>query len=260
MSSYALEISYVGSSIQLRRDQWKGNVAYISNYPGLLEEVSKYTWTYSDGDHPYLKCSKLGLSLHKFVLVFLYGKDKIEEMLSRANIIEHLDNNGLNCTYENLHVLSADLNKAKAFTIDKETAAMENCDTAPALITDVYYSQEEKLFQLQVFFNVDLCINLKTGAPVESFLLQYEQFTNLYIDWLYCFECMKQKEFDINKHHAWRIYERERPMIQLTDAEIDAPVIVRDGQLYIVLRTGEDGKSYSFMNHTAYRDLNSKDQ
>ena len=121
-----MNIAIEDDRVRLQREQWKGNSAYISNYPGLLDEVKKYTWTYSAGEHPYLNCSVLGVSLHKFVLQFLYGKDELEEMLGKSNIIEHLDNNGLNCTYDNLHVLSEDMNKAKAFSIDKKNAALEN--------------------------------------------------------------------------------------------------------------------------------------
>ena len=73
--------------------------------------MKKYTWTYTTGDHPYLRCTKIGLSLHEFVLGFIYGAENIDKMQAEGNIIEHLDNDGLNCTYENLHILSEDMNK-----------------------------------------------------------------------------------------------------------------------------------------------------
>lgn len=107
-----------------------------------------------------MNCSVLKVSLHKFVLQFLYVKEKLDEMLGRSNIIEHLDNNGLNCTYENLHVLSEDMNKSKAFSIDKKNAKLEACKMVeiPALITDVFYSHKGKYFQLQVFFNKNIVL------------------------------------------------------------------------------------------------------
>ena len=114
------KIERIGNMILLKRDQWKDHTATISDYPGLLDEVMKYTWTYYESDHPYLKCGKLNTSLHKFVLAFLYGADQLNHMLNNDNIVEHLDNDGLNCAYDNLHIISADYNKAKAFTIDKE--------------------------------------------------------------------------------------------------------------------------------------------
>ena len=112
----AVNIRVIGNVIELSRDQWKGHVAKITNDPSLLEEVKKYTWTYKDGEHPYLHSSKLNIYFHEFVLGFIYGRENIDRMQAEGNIIEHLDNDGLNCTYENLHILSEDLNKAKAFS------------------------------------------------------------------------------------------------------------------------------------------------
>lgn len=150
------KIERIGNMILLKRDQWKDHTATISDYPGLLDEVMKYTWTYYESDHPYLKCGKLNTSLHKFVLAFLYGADQLNHMLNNDNIIEHLDNDGLNCAYDNLHIISADYNKAKAFTIDKERALKPDI---PSFITDVYYSHEKHYYQMQVFFNRDVFYN-----------------------------------------------------------------------------------------------------
>lgn len=252
-----MTIEIQGDRIRLQRDQWKNNDAYISNYPGLLEEVKKYTWTYSDGEHPYLNCSKLRVSLHYFVLQFLYGKDNLDEMLEKSNIIEHLDNNGLNCTYENLHVLSSDLNKAKAFTIDKMNAELEAGEITdiPALITDVYYSHDHKYFQLQVFFNKNLVFNNQTGKVVESFTFLYSDFNSLFIDWLYCFECIKEERFDVYKHHAERVYIKEAAMFELREDEKNASIVQRNGQYYLVIRTEPRNGPLAFMEHTAYRDL-----
>lgn len=35
----SMNIEIEGNQVRLQREQWSGNVAYISNYPGLLEEV-----------------------------------------------------------------------------------------------------------------------------------------------------------------------------------------------------------------------------
>lgn len=250
----AMNIEIDGNHIRLQRDQWNGNVAYISNYPGLLDEVKKYTWTYTSGGHPYLNCSILNISLHKFVLQFLYGEEKLSEMLGRENIIEHLDNNGLNCTYENLHVLSEDMNKAKAFSIDKRSAALEANGIAPipALVTDVYYSHEKKYFQLQVFFNKNLVFNMTTKRLVERVLFQYSDFDSLFIDWLYCLDCMKTEKFDIHKHHATKVYVADAPQFVLREDEKDAVLVKREGKYYLVIRTNPEDGPVAFMNHTSF--------
>ena len=252
-----MDIKIEKDRIKLHRKQWESNIAYISNYPGLLDEVKKYTWTYTKGNHPYLNCSVLRMSLHKFVLQFLYGKEKLDEMLGKSNIIEHLDNNGLNCTYENLHVLSSDMNKAKAFTIDKKNAALEAGEMIdiPALITDVYYSHENKYFQLQVFFNKNIVINKATNQYVEGFIFRYNDFDSLFIDWLYCFECIKSEEFDVSKNNAVRVYSKDVTLLELKEDEKDATIVERDGQYYLVIRTDPEKGAVAFMNHIPFKKI-----
>lgn len=252
-----MDIEISGDRINLKRDQWRGNSAYISNYPGLLDEVKKYTWTYTEGDHPYLNSSKLKVSLHKFVLQFLYGVEKLEEMIGKSNIIEHLDNNGLNCTYENLHVLSSNMNKAKAFTIDKKNAALDAGEITdiPALITDVYYSHQNDYFQLQVFFNKNIVFNKATNKCVESFIFHYNDFDSLYIDWLYCFECIKKEEFNVYKNNAVRVYSKDVTLIELSEEEKDATFVERDGKYYLIIRTDPEKGPLAFMNHIALKKI-----
>lgn len=137
----------IGDNVFLKRNQWKGFEAQISNYPGLLKEVQKYTWTYQKKKHPYLYSNKLKMHLHKFVLLQLYGEDNLNQMLSADCIIEHLDNNGLNCSYDNLHVALEDWNKAKAFTIDKSAEDK----TVQSYVFDAYYSHARHCYQMQVF-------------------------------------------------------------------------------------------------------------
>lgn len=257
-----MNIKIEGDRVKLQREQWKGNFAYISNYPGLLDEVKKHTWTYTENDHPYLNCSELKVSLHKFVLEFLYGKEKLDEMIGNFNIIEHLDNNGLNCTYENLHVLSSDMNKAKAFSIDKKNAALEAGEIAdiPAMITDVYYSHKNKYFQLQIFFNKNLVIHKTTSNVVESLFLIYDNFDDLFIDWLYCFECIKKEEFNLNKHHACKVYLKEATLIELKEDEKESVIIERDGRKYLIIRTDPKNGPVAFLRHTSMKKLEKKEE
>lgn len=245
------KIERIGNMILLKRDQWKDHTATISDYPGLLDEVMKYTWTYYESDHPYLKCGKLNTSLHKFVLAFLYGADQLNHMLNNDNIIEHLDNDGLNCAYDNLHIISADYNKAKAFTIDKERALEPDI---PSFITDVYYSHEKHYYQMQVFFNRDVFCNQSNGQPIEELFFQYNDFRSLYIDWVYIYGCRQQGAFDLSTFHMSRLYAKNRPIIYLTEDEQDHVFIQRDGQWFLRLNP-DGGDKTTFLNKTVYQDL-----
>ena len=245
------KIERIGNMILLKRDQWKDHTATISDYPGLLDEVMKYTWTYYESDHPYLKCGKLNTSLHKFVLAFLYGADQLNHMLNNDNIIEHLDNDGLNCAYDNLHIISADYNKAKAFTIDKERALEPDI---PSFITDVYYSHEKHYYQMQVFFNRDVFYNQSNGQPIEELFFQYNDFRSLYIDWVYIYGCRQQGAFALSTFHMSRLYAKNRPIIYLTEDEQDHVFIQRDGQWFLRLNP-DGGDKTTFLNKTVYQDL-----
>ena len=245
------KIERIGNVILLKRDQWKDHTDTISDYPGLLDEVMKYTWTYYESDHPYLKCGKLNTSLHKFVLAFLYGADQLNHMLNNDNIIEHLDNDGLNCAYDNLHIISADYNKAKAFTIDKERALEPDI---PSFITDVYYSHEKHYYQMQVFFNRDVFYNQSNGQPIEELFFQYNDFRSLYIDWVYIYGCRQQGAFDLSTFHMSRLYAKNRPIIYLTEDEQDHVFIQRDGQWFLRLNP-DGGDKTTFLNKTVYQDL-----
>lgn len=253
MSTDPIRANKIGQIIELERNQWKGNKAKISDYPGLLEEVQKYTWTFSGDAHPYLRSSKLNMSLHKFVLCFAYGQEKVENMLAHDNIIEHLDNDGLNCTYDNLHIISSDFNKAKAFTIDKMEPSYSGI---PHFVTGVYFSHLKRYYQMQVFMNDNLFYDLRdvrSPIPIEEMFFLYDDFTNLYIDWLYVLGCREKGLFEISKMHANRVLAKNRPIIEITDEERDHVIIERDGEFYLNLNTS--GERLAVLSKTSYKDL-----
>lgn len=256
MGTDKMKIQKNGEYIELSREQWKGHVAFVNDYPGLVDEILKYTWTCNGKEHPYLRSTKLNVSLHKFVLYFLYGQEPLERMLEKDNIIEHLDNNGLNCTYENLHVISSNLNKAKAFTIDKQKNEYQGI---PSFITDVYFSHKEMYYQMQVTFNRDVyfgTINDKWSA-IEAFFFQYSNFKDLFIDWLYIYDCREDGTFDINKFHQSKWSLKFRPQINITPEEQDNVFIERNGVRFIILNT-DNIERLSFLSKSAYVNLESK--
>lgn len=230
-----MDVNVLGDYIELKREQWRGHSARITKDPELLEEVKKYTWTYDDGKHPYLRNGVLGMSLHEFVLSHVYGHEYVKNMIQAGNIIEHLDNDGLNCSYDNLHIISGDWNKTKAFSIDKKSKEIENMFEMRAYATDVYYCHKEKYFQLQVAMNDDIYINAKNNQAAEMFICIYNEFEDLYLDWLYLLNNIQTRKFDVTKFHAAKIYAQERPYITINLDERNNPVIIRDGVTYLNL-------------------------
>lgn len=245
-----VKVSIVGDNLELSREQWREKRVMVSNYPGLLEEVLKYTWTCTAGSHPYIRCEILNHYLHYFVLAFLYGKDKLDTMLQSNTIIEHLDNNGLNCTYENLHILSSDENKAKALTIDKQK---KDYTRAPVFITDVFYSHTRKYFQMQLTYNENVVWNMRTGRPIEQIIIQYGTFTDLFSDWLIVAK-HHDGRFDFSKFRGNCMHYKDRPLIELKPEEKDAAIIERDGKHFARLNPHAGTKS-AWIEKTPYINL-----
>lgn len=256
MPAQSMDIREIGNVYELKRDQWKGNTAQITKDPELLEKVKQLTWTHSETGHPYLNNSKTGTSLHKFVLCHIYGEDYVNRMLAAGNIIEHLDNDGLNCTYENLHIISESLNKAKAFSIDSLSKEEDTIRDVPPFITDVYYLHTIQQFQMQVFLNDAIYFNNSTGKAIEVFLCRYNKFEDLFIDWFYLLNSRTSRFFDIGKFHACLIACKESTYFEVTPEEMRQPMIMRDGKWYLNRDAkNEDGSPMVFMNHTSLIEL-----
>ena len=203
-------------------------------------------------------CSRLSIS--SAYLIFTYSGKECDQIAAVDDSIlvvgkgddgEHLDNDGLNCAYDNLHIISSDYNKAKAFTIDKERALEPEI---PSFITDVYYSHEKQYYQMQVFFNRDVFYNQSNGQPIEELLFQYNDFRSLYVDWVYIYGCCHQGTFDLSTFRISRLYAKNRPIIYLTEDEKDHIFIQRDGQWFLRLNP-DGGDKTTFLNKTAYHDV-----
>lgn len=263
MASKDIKIEKIGDIYELSRPQWGDHRARISVYPGLLQKVCRHTWTYRRGEHPYLTTVMRGedgrkhsVSLHKFVLDHLYGTQRLTEMLNPGMIIEHLDNDGLNCTYTNLHILPEEYNKAKAFTIDKEQG--KPLTEIPAFIVDPFNAYKKGYFQMQVTFNENLLARVSGEEiiPVESLYLIYKNFTDLYSDWIRIIKFKQAHLFNIGELRPDGLTVNVRPQFELTEEEKKGFICQRDGKLYLILHTGEDESGGRlFVTRTRYQDI-----
>lgn len=97
---------------------------------------------------------------------------------------------------------------------------------------------------------------LRIDRPLSEhlFFFQYDSFNNLFIDWMYVFECRESGVVDIRKFHADRVFAKNRPQIVIKPEEQDYVIIQRDGQYYLRLCT-DPGKGLSIILKTGYTDL-----
>ncbi|HEY8362334.1 MAG TPA: hypothetical protein VIK77_05555 [Tissierellaceae bacterium] len=215
----------------------KSNVLAYTDFDEKLWEIIKSTsWHVqkdSEGKPKYLRSNKLGRYLHEVVMAFWYGEELFQEMKEKGFVIDHIDNNGLNCEISNLCFLHKTRNIAKGLTYDIERKATEHL-AALNIIKDFKTGR----FQITIGFNK--CFFLYIDGkyiPVSNIKLLYE---NDYIIVLRDAEIILHGINQYNKinlsklNYVFLKYEEE-VQIKPTEVKKDSPIVFRNGKVYWIL-------------------------
>lgn len=165
MSKNTFEVQ--GDTIYIKHPEWDF-IATATVREDYLDEIQSVTWTYTNG---YLRSSKLNQYLHIYIMKKWYGDDLYNQMCDAGCVVDHMDNNSMNCNIENLSFLMEDENKAKGFTLDKKSK--EKTFIALSMFKDF----ETELFQISIFFNNPASLeidNLKAPVIVRLVYLLYD--------------------------------------------------------------------------------------
>lgn len=140
--------------VSISREGWDkvGLATYREDY---LDELSSLTWSRKGN---YLKNSKLEISLHKYIMMKWYGEDEVKEMLDKGWVIDHMDNNGYNCTIENLEFLSRHINTSKGNWLD-----IEKEDARQHIALGLFKDFSTGNYQITIGFNDDVGLNKDDG-------------------------------------------------------------------------------------------------
>lgn len=130
-------------------------------------EILNASWS-RNGD--YLYNSKLGY-LHIYIMKKWYGEKQYQKMKEEGYVVDHMDNDGHNCSINNLCFLASDENKAKGLTVDK--LSKEKTHIALSLYKDFHTG----LFQILIDFNYPAKAKISTlqrSAVIDLAYLLYE--------------------------------------------------------------------------------------
>lgn len=131
--------------------------AVVNNNPNLIKELEKYTWGYvvHHKDTEYFKTGATPpYYLHQFIVDFYYGRDFRKSFTDRGFVVDHLNNNGLDNTIENLQFITRGENSSKS-SLDKKVANL-NYDST---------------------FSINFKKDFKTGKYLFAILNSYEAVT-----------------------------------------------------------------------------------
>lgn len=195
------------------KDNKLNKIGYTNYDENLYKELCKVSWSKKGN---YIYSSKLKQSLHQFVMAYWYGQESLDASKKAGFIVEHHDNNGFNCTIENLSFVPEDINKGKAFTYDKDREKM-----LPRVAVNFFKDFNTGKYQITVAFNKP--IYLKNGdspIPIGAMYLLYpDDFRRTLRDALAILnELEDHKKIDLSKLQCEKM-KLKKPIILATNSE-----------------------------------------
>ena len=194
-------------------------------------------------------------SLHHFVLDYYWGAGAAKAANDRGMIVEHLNNNGFDCTIQNLFILNKIKNTNKGFYFDPLVQKM-----IPIVALRLYHVLDNKTFQIVICFNKSY-VNPETGGRLRTIKLLYpynydivlqdaETILEFFED---CETIEIQELLRPLRFQKARTQEDHIPNDFLTQ-EVQAPlpgsIITHNGQVYIV--PGRSGDRISYLISSPY--------
>ena len=161
------KFTIVNDTIYISRPEWDF-MACATVREDYLEEIQSVTWGLNNGR--YLYNSKLGY-LHSYIMKKWYGEELCQEMKEKDYVIDHMDNESINCCIDNLSFLQNAYNKAKGLTFDQENKAKEFI--ALTMLKDFH----TELYQITIMFNYPAILQiegLEDASFIEQAYLLYE--------------------------------------------------------------------------------------
>ena len=231
-----------GDTISIMREGWE-QLAFATYREDYYEELSTHTWTLSNG-YPFN--TTLGGGLHRYMMAKWYGDDVLRDLTEKGYVVDHMNNDHMDCRISNLEFLKQNRNVAKGMYLDKEAKQMRY-RLAVSLFKDFSTGcyqitigcndhivrkestgQEHHINAIKLLYNCDYSLVV---LDAEAILTEYEAAGKFSIANLHC--CDKRIEEAID--------------IKLSDEEENQAFAIRDGVPYLVIGNGK-----TFLNSIHY--------
>lgn len=226
---------WVSDNMIYFRDEKMRTLAYTEYDKSLYEKVKDVNWTVSKGR--YLYSSKLKQSLHQVVMVHWYGEDVFVESRKKGFIVEHHNNNGFDCRIINLSFVPEPINKAKAFTYDKD-----RLNVMSSIAVNFYKNFSTGQYQVTIAFNKPYYIvfpreNKKISVAALYLLYEDDFFRTLTDATSIIHELRTYGKIPLLKLKYKKILYEEAILIELEPGKEDALFFELEGKFYVRLGT-----------------------
>lgn len=234
------KVTHDGKTITIYRPSFK-HLASVTYTEDLYNILNSTTWTIvtSKTGKDYLKSKKYGL-LHQLVVSYFYGRDVLKEAYNNGYVIDHLDNNGYNCTFENLTLIPKKENSAKGLTYD-----IERIESIRNFAINISKDFDTEEYQISVAFNqpANIRIDNTEWALLTLYLRYGTKYKTAFIDARSILNDLNDKgtlNIETLRHNGF--YYDKPEIILATHEEIVSGFIFREGQIY-----GVQGSPHSYI-------------
>lgn len=145
--------------------------AYTEDEDEIWEIISSQKWTIQlkDGKPRYLYSNTCKKTLHQIVIDYYFGEKVRKKAYEKNMVVEHLNNNGLDCRISNLYFLHDSKNKYKGNYFDKKSE-----EALPKFALRVFHIINNSTFQITIGFTADANIMIDKTRPIQSIKFLYK--------------------------------------------------------------------------------------
>ena len=226
----------INNEIHISREGW-GEIALTTYRDDYYEELINYTWT--KDNHGYLTNGKLGY-LHRYIMGKWYDEEVLKKMTDDGWVVDHINNNSMDCRISNLEFLLKRHNTAKGLKLDIDREEHIN-----HLTLNIQKDFDTGNYQLSLICNDPIVLVYPNGEikqPIVIRLLYNCNYKIVFSDAekiLDLYDEYKRVNLAQLSHVAIKVEETEQ--IKLTDQEKEEienkgrVFVERNGKFYAIL-------------------------
>lgn len=223
-----------GDTISISREDWY-QIAFATYRDDYFQELTSHIWSIKNG---YPNNASLGGGLHRYMMQKWYGIHVLKDLTDKGYVVDHMNNNHMDCRISNLEFLKHSRNVAKGQYLDKEAKQMKHriaigifkdfytgCYQITIGCNDTIMSEDAEgkqhlINSIKLLYDCDYALVV---LDAEAILTEYEATNRFSLTHLHC--CDRRIE--------------EAPQITLTEEEKKQAIVVCDGQYYLIVGNGQ---------------------
>lgn len=219
--------------ITIMRSEWD-KPAFASYREDYYEELSSHAWGLKNG---YPNNDTLGGGLHRYMMAKWYGEDVLAHFTAKGYVVDHMNNNHMDCQITNLEFLKKAYNTAKGQAFD-----VDSRDMRFRIAVNIFKDFSTGCYQITIGCNDSIGAQLHDGKIrwVNDIKLLYNCDYSIVINDAENILRIYDTEgrIALSNNNACDVRINYAPDIKLTEEEKRQAFVNRDGKWYLIIGNG----------------------